>query len=711
MPQNEFKPFAIASSAAVLEQSEYEMSQVLREGFKKGLARSVEVNKAIRQASSIAAVVAEFAAEKSGKDMLDNGEIGILKENFETALSAVSSRLVAEAQGTSDMLNVSFTPTLRELKNGTLVHVRAREKNRTKTPVFKADKTVEKVIVKGNNLNLEDGDIAGGGHWLELQYDEALDKWVLQNPAKGITPSSGVPIGTISYFGKTDMPAGYLRATGQAVGRETYPELFTAIGTACGEEDGSTTFNLPRLGDDIGAIQPFASLHLPTDFARCDGSEISRADYPELFAVIGTSYGEGDGQTTFNLPDLNNRFAQGSNTPGQKIEAGLPNITGDSKSANYGGIDEPTEAFFRTTSRSHVAVVGTTLDSSAAIDASRSNPIYGASDTVQPPALTVCYGIRIKNRLHAAIKAFDAVTNPGLIDITELVNDIQNAQTPAGTVAWFAMSAPPAGYLIANGAAVGCETYPELYAAIGTTFGDGDGQTTFNLPDLIDRFAQGSNTPGQKIEAGLPETEGKIGRVVAYDSGSGSIRSEISSVNNRTGADQDVGSLKDITIRPSLSNPIYGASDTVQPPALTLLPCIKAFDAATNPGLIDITELANEVVNKADRDLSNLTNEGKSAVFEYCLPDYTAGVTKNVATEYTASTNGYIYVVAGNNRGINQLVINGTTMNISLISGGGFCQTSLLMPVSEGTRYKLSIGDQSGINGTVYTFYPLEGII
>lgn len=67
MPQKEFKAFCDCSSAAVLEQSEYEMSQVLREGFKKGLARSVEVNKAIRQASSIAAVVAEFAAEKSGE--------------------------------------------------------------------------------------------------------------------------------------------------------------------------------------------------------------------------------------------------------------------------------------------------------------------------------------------------------------------------------------------------------------------------------------------------------------------------------------------------------------------------------------------------------------------------------------------------------------------------------------------------------------------
>ena len=250
MSQNEFKPFAIASNAAVLGQKEYEMSQALREGFKKGLARSVEVNKAIRQASSIAAAVAEFTAVKSGKDirfkvfledihfpivqhvltavksgkdMLDNGEVNILKENFETALSAVSSLLIAEAQGTGDMLTASFSPKLRELKNGTLIHIRAKEKNRTKTLLFKADETGEKVIVKGNNLNLEEGDIAGAGHWLELQYDEALDEWVLQNPAKGIVSSSGVPVGTIEYFAMATPPAGYLKADGAAVGRETYP--------------------------------------------------------------------------------------------------------------------------------------------------------------------------------------------------------------------------------------------------------------------------------------------------------------------------------------------------------------------------------------------------------------------------------------------------------------------------------------------------------
>ena len=170
----------------------------------------------------------------------------------------------------------------------------------------------------------------------------------------------------------------------------------------------------PDSGTPIGAIEYFGTSAAPAGYLIANGAAVGRTTYPDLFAAIGTAFGEGDGSTTFNLPDLIGRFAQGSNTPGQKIEAGLPNIEGDSKSANYGGIAEPTGAFFRTTSRSLVAQVGTTLDSSTAIDASRFNPIYGASDTVQPPALT----------LLPCIKAFDAATNPGLIDITELANEM-----------------------------------------------------------------------------------------------------------------------------------------------------------------------------------------------------------------------------------------------------------------------------------------------
>lgn len=62
---------------------------------------------------------------------------------------------------------------------------------------------------------------------------------------------------------------------------------------------------------------------------------------------------------------------------------------------------------------------------------------------------------------------------------------------PAGAVAAFAMNSAPTGWLKANGAAISRSTYATLFAAISTTFGSGDGSTTFNVPDLRGEFVRG----------------------------------------------------------------------------------------------------------------------------------------------------------------------------------------------------------------------------
>ncbi len=153
---------------------------------------------------------------------------------------------------------------------------------------------------------------------------------------------------------------------------------------------------------------------------------------------------------------------------------------------------------------------------------------------------------------------------------------------PVGTVAYFAMATPPAGYLKADGSAVGRETYPDLFGAIGTTYGSGDGIVTFNLPNLMGRFAEGSTTPGTAKAAGLPNVTGLHSVAVwAYESLNpsgcfckGNVYSQ--KIEGGTGTYQN---LPNLVFDASRSNPVYGASTTVQPPALTLLPCIKAFDA------------------------------------------------------------------------------------------------------------------------------------
>ena len=62
---------------------------------------------------------------------------------------------------------------------------------------------------------------------------------------------------------------------------------------------------------------------------------------------------------------------------------------------------------------------------------------------------------------------------------------------PVGSVIYHAANTPPSGYLKANGAAISRSTYATLFAVIGTTYGGGDGSSTFNVPDLRGEFARG----------------------------------------------------------------------------------------------------------------------------------------------------------------------------------------------------------------------------
>ena len=87
----------------------------------------------------------------------------------------------------------------------------------------------------------------------------------------------------------------------------------------------------------------------------------------------------------------------------------------------------------------------------------------------------------------------------GSADVTWTVTEI-NANLP-GSVVFFAMNTAPTGYLKANGALVSRATYAALFAAIGTTYGAGDGSTTFALPDLRGEFIRGWSD-GRSVDSG-----------------------------------------------------------------------------------------------------------------------------------------------------------------------------------------------------------------
>lgn len=82
-------------------------------------------------------------------------------------------------------------------------------------------------------------------------------------------------------------------------------------------------------------------------------------------------------------------------------------------------------------------------------------------------------------------------------------SNLSNAPNPIlpGTVAYLSMSTAPSGWLKANGAAVSRTAYASLFSAIGTSYGAGDGSTTFNIPDLRGYFPRGLDD-GRGVDLG-----------------------------------------------------------------------------------------------------------------------------------------------------------------------------------------------------------------
>ena len=88
-------------------------------------------------------------------------------------------------------------------------------------------------------------------------------------------------------------------------------------------------------GIPTATIVPWSSASVPTGFLECDGSAVSRSTYSDLFGIISTTYGTGDGSSTFNLPNLSDKIAMGkSNNKALASTAGAETVT---STGNVGG--------------------------------------------------------------------------------------------------------------------------------------------------------------------------------------------------------------------------------------------------------------------------------------------------------------------------------------------------------------------------------------
>lgn len=107
----------------------------------------------------------------------------------------------------------------------------------------------------------------------------------------------------------------------------------------------------------VGAIQAFAGTTAPTGWLMAGGQAVSRTTFSGLFAVIGTTYGVGDGSTTFNLPDLRGRTIAGEDdmggTAANRLTAGGSGITGTTLGAT-GGAETHTLTEAQMPSHTHI---------------------------------------------------------------------------------------------------------------------------------------------------------------------------------------------------------------------------------------------------------------------------------------------------------------------------------------------------------------------
>lgn len=139
-----------------------------------------------------------------------------------------------------------------------------------------------------------------------------------------------------------------------------------------------------------------------------------------------------------------------------------------------------------------------------------------------------------------------------------------------GEVATFAVANPPSGWLRCNGAAVSRTTYSRLFAVIGTTFGVGDGSTTFNVPEMRGEFARGWDN-GRGIDAGRVFGSAQGGQIEAHNH----VLADVNAgAGSETGIDfpTSVSGTAGAVSSDNIEN--YGGGET-RPRNVALLYCIK----------------------------------------------------------------------------------------------------------------------------------------
>lgn len=268
---------------------------------------------------------------------------------------------------------------------------------------------------------------------------------------------------------------------------------------------------------DVGAVFMWGSDTPPKGCLLCDGAAYSRTEYSQLFNVIGTTYGAGDGSATFNLPDMRGRVAVGRDAAQTEFDA--LNESGGEKTHTL-TVDEMPPHYHHTAGSLIFGSDGTFEYSLSLSTDGATGPRYTSS---------VGGGQEHNNLQPYRVLNFVIRYLPSLNERTNLSDTL-----PIATMTEYPSDTIPQNWLLCNGQAVSRTDYAELFAVIGTLYGAGDGSATFNVPDMKGRVAVGRDVAQTEFDV-LNEAGGEKAHTLTVAEMPTHRHSEYCTANPNTG--------------------------------------------------------------------------------------------------------------------------------------------------------------------------------